>query len=79
MRLVMRVCLVNLEPGIMDMINTSPMVHSLDLVVSMTVPRVNEDPIVPMKRFCLVALSLAVVLFTLICRLMLCSPGTART
>jgi len=64
------------------------MVHSLDLVVSMvgismTIPTKrnkggaaqHEDPIEPMKRGYLCALSLAVVLFALICRLMLYSAS----
>jgi len=52
-------------------------VHSLDLIVSIigifaTKPRsANEDPIVPMKRGYTVALVLAIVLFTLVCRMML--------
>eukprot|EP00485_Elphidium_margaritaceum_P004239 CAMPEP_0202695698 /NCGR_PEP_ID=MMETSP1385-20130828/9237_1 /ASSEMBLY_ACC=CAM_ASM_000861 /TAXON_ID=933848 /ORGANISM="Elphidium margaritaceum" /LENGTH=845 /DNA_ID=CAMNT_0049351771 /DNA_START=43 /DNA_END=2580 /DNA_ORIENTATION=+ len=52
-------------------------VHSLDLFVSivgisLTVPRSpNEDPIVPMKRGYTVALLLAIVLFTVVCRVML--------
>merc|ERR1719474_1091636 len=56
-------------------------VHSLDLLVSMvgiwaTAPRSgNEDPIVPMKRGYTVALVLAIVLFTAVCRLMLYSSS----
>ena len=52
-------------------------VHSLDLIVSiigisLTIPRSStEDPIVPMKRGYTVALILAIILFTCVCRFML--------
>eukprot|EP01084_Bolivina_argentea_P307929 532311_1 len=52
-------------------------VHSLDLIVSiigisLTIPRSNtEDAIIPMKRGYTVALVLAIILFTMVCRFML--------
>eukprot|EP00486_Rosalina_sp_Unknown_P004605 CAMPEP_0201574916 /NCGR_PEP_ID=MMETSP0190_2-20130828/19710_1 /ASSEMBLY_ACC=CAM_ASM_000263 /TAXON_ID=37353 /ORGANISM="Rosalina sp." /LENGTH=813 /DNA_ID=CAMNT_0048003823 /DNA_START=110 /DNA_END=2551 /DNA_ORIENTATION=+ len=55
-------------------------VHSLDLIVSitgisLTVPRSNtEDAIIPMKRGYTVALILAIILFTIVCRFMLYTP-----
>eukprot|EP01083_Nonionella_stella_P272099 922436_1 len=55
-------------------------VHSLDLIVSiigisLTIPRTStEDAIIPMKRGYTIALTLAIILFSVVCRCMLHTP-----
>ena len=55
-------------------------IHSLDLIVSitgimLTLPKQNEDPIVPMKRGYAVALAIAVICYIIVCYTMLNVDG----